>query len=111
MFKNITITLLILVSLNSVAGVTLQCNVDTKCDAYVSSCNYSPYSFSIFVEQDDSSVTFGNTKLEADFSNPAEVSFNHIGYTFYINKYEYSATLANKTEVRSGFCNKVEAAW
>ena len=93
------------------AGVTLQCDANRKCDAYVKNCSNSSYNFSVFIAPEDKSVTFGSTKIKADFSNPAEVSFNHIGYTFYINKHEYSATLANQTEVRRGWCKKVDSAW
>ncbi|BBM67857.1 MULTISPECIES: hypothetical protein [Vibrio] len=95
----------------AIAGVNLQCDVSTKCNAYVKNCEKSPYQFSVFIEPDNKMVILGNTNIHADFTNQSEVTFQHIGYTFSINKYEYSATLTNQEEVRFGTCKKVEPAW
>ncbi|PML91943.1 hypothetical protein [Vibrio breoganii] len=111
MLKNIILILFFLFSVPAVAAVTLQCDASKLCDAYFKNCSNSSYKFSIFIDPQDKIVIFGSTKIQADFSNPAEVSFKHVDYTFYINKHEYSATLANSTEVRSGLCKKVEPAW
>ncbi len=111
MSRNIVFMLFLIISMPTMAGVTLQCEANRKCDAYLKNCTNAPYSFSVFIDPQNNSVTMGSSKIQADFGNPAEVSFKHIGYTFYINKHEYSAILANKTETRNGWCKKVDPAW
>lgn len=111
MIQKMMFLVLSLLSLPVFAGVTIHCEANKKCDVYLENCSNSKYTFSVFIEPQENSVTMGSTKIPADFSNASEVSFKHIGYNFYINKYEYSATLVNKTEVRYGWCKKVDPAW
>ena len=98
-------------SATAAADVTLKCEANTRCDAYVKNCVKDPYSFTVNVDPQNGWVTMGSRKIKADFSNPAEVVYIFTKYTFYINRYEYSTHLTTDNEVRYGWCSKVEPAW
>jgi hypothetical protein len=74
-------------------------------------CVAEPYSLTVHIEPEKGLVTVGSRQIEADFSNPAEVSFPFTKYTVHVNRYEYSATFVSKDEVRIAWCQKVEPAW
>lgn len=109
--KSIAVVLLAFASATAAADVTLKCEVNTRCDAYVKNCVNDPYSFSVNVDPENKSVTIGSGQIKADFSNPAEVVFVWTKYTFRMNRYEYSAILTAENEVRHGWCKKVAPAW
>lgn len=109
--KSIAVVLLAFASATAAADVTLKCEVNTRCDAYVKNCVNDPYSFSVNVDPENKSVTIGSGQIKADFSNPAEVVFVWTKYTFRMNRYEYSAILTAENEVRHGCCKKVAPAW
>lgn len=93
------------------ADVTLRCQANTKCDAYLKNCTVEPYNLTVNIDPKKEIVTVGSTNIKADFSNPAVVDFNWLEYTVSINKNEYSATLFNKTGVRYGGCVAITPAW
>ena len=93
------------------ADVTLKCETNQRCDSYLNNCVNDPYSFSVNVDPKREVVTIGSKQIKADFSNPAEVTFVFTNFTYYINRYEYSAVLTTEKEVRHGFCSKIEPAW
>lgn len=102
-----------LMSVSSIAtaGVTLKCDAEKRCDGYLKNCTTDAYSLTVHIEPDDGMVIVGTSKIKADFSNQAVVSFSFAKYTVYINRYEYSATFSSSDEVRIGWCRKVEPAW
>lgn len=109
--KMICAVFLLCVSANAVADVTLKCEANTRCDAYLKNCTTDPYSFSVNVNPETKTVTMGTSQIKGDFSNPAEVVFIWTKYTFRVNRYEYSAILTTDNEVRHGWCKKVDPAW
>jgi hypothetical protein len=99
------------VSAAAVADVTLQCDVGTHCDGYLQNCITDPYSFAVNVDPKNGTVTVGSSQIKADFSNPAEVVFTYQKYKYVLNRYEYSAILVTKDDVRHGWCKKIDPAW
>ncbi len=105
------ILMFFLIPIGVYAEVTLRCQANTKCDAYLNNCINDPYKLTVNVDPKKNIVIVGTTNIKADFSNPSVVDFNWLEYTVSINKHEYSATLFNKTGVRYGSCVAITPAW
>jgi hypothetical protein len=107
----LTALVLFAISAQAVADVTLECDLSNRCDGFVKNCVNEPYSFTVTVIPESKTVVVGSKTIVADFSNQAIVSFTWTGYMVHVNRYEYSAMLFNKDEVRSGSCRKIDPAW
>lgn len=108
--KKLILILFLLVQSYANAGTTLACASGKKCDAYFENCVPSDFSFSVFIEPKNKTVSISSVTT-ADFTNPAEVRFNYLGYRVIINRYEYSATLFNDKEAMTLWCKKTNPAW
>jgi hypothetical protein len=92
------------------ADTTLRCEAHRLCDAYAKNCVTDPYTIAVNVDPKAKIVAIGKP-IKADFSNPAEVTFEYLQHKITINKFDYSIIAYNQNEVRMGLCSKIEPAW
>lgn len=89
----------------------LHCDADTKCDGYVKNCTFEKYFVAVEIMPEKGKVQIGNQLIDAEFQGP-KLYFKYLDFEIIsMNKNSYEINLANKNEVRFGFCKKADAAW